>query len=105
MSLALENNCNIDYECLDIIVELAEKLRKKYSTSFKQKDIENDLRTLKSYYIFERVTPLLKQGNYRGVANEITKYFNIYANKGNPSEYEKLLKLSSSNGETIKNNT
>ncbi|CAG8742400.1 35905_t:CDS:1 [Gigaspora margarita] len=133
MSLALEKNCNIDYKCLDIIVELAEKLRKEYCTSIKQKDIENDLRILKSninmhssyfrnhngkvtkfvqnflfkkgYHIFEKVTPLLQQEYNRGVANEITKYFNNYANKGNPSKYEKLLKLSSCDHETIKNNT
>ncbi|CAG8832709.1 33358_t:CDS:1, partial [Gigaspora margarita] len=111
MFLALENNCNIDYECLDMIVELAEKLRKEYCTSIEQKDIENDLRILKNnlnihssyfrnhngkvnklvqdflfkkgHYIFERVTPLLQQRYNRGVANEIIKYFNIYANKEN----------------------
>ncbi|CAG8773302.1 355_t:CDS:2 [Gigaspora margarita] len=104
MSLALENNCNIDYESLDMIVELAEKLRKEHCASIEQKDIENDLRILKSYYIFERITPLLQQGYNRGVANEITKYFNFYANKGNPSEYKKLLKLSFSDREMIKNN-
>ncbi|CAG8852722.1 7633_t:CDS:2, partial [Gigaspora margarita] len=70
MSLALENNCNIDYECLDMIVELAEKLRKEFCTPIEKKDIENNLRILKSYYIFERVMLLLQQGYNRGAANE-----------------------------------
>ncbi|CAG8461076.1 1346_t:CDS:2 [Dentiscutata erythropus] len=106
MSLALEKNCNIDYECLDMIVELADKLRRKFCKSIEQKDIENDLRILKSYYIFERVTPLLQQEYNRGVANVIIKYFNIYANKENRSEYEKLLKLKFPlTVTTIKNNT
>ncbi|CAG8777084.1 6633_t:CDS:2, partial [Racocetra persica] len=107
MFLALEKNCNIDYECLDMIVKLADKLRRKFCKSIEQKNIKNDLRILKKgYYIFERVTPLLQQEYNRGVANMIIKYFNIYANKENRSEYEKLLKLKFPLTVTIiKNNT
>ncbi|CAG8611949.1 24271_t:CDS:2 [Gigaspora margarita] len=123
MSLAIENHCNIDYECLNMLIEVAENLQKEFkSVEFKsigQKEIDHDLRILKSplnthssyfrkhnynvlkviknylfkqgYFIFERITPLLKFKYNRGIANEIIKYFNNYANKENP-EYKKHLK-------------
>ncbi|CAG8438126.1 7665_t:CDS:2 [Dentiscutata heterogama] len=48
MSLALESHCNIDYECLDALIDVAENLQKEFSKSVRQKEIKNDLRKLTS---------------------------------------------------------
>ncbi|CAG8452635.1 6828_t:CDS:1 [Dentiscutata heterogama] len=122
MSLAIENHCNIDYECLNMLIKVAENLQKEFkSVVFKlvgQKEIVDDLRILTSqlnihsnyfrkhnynvlkpvenylfkqdYFVFERITPLLKFKYNRGAANEIIKYFNNYAHKEN-IEYKKRL--------------
>ncbi|CAG8790281.1 15160_t:CDS:1, partial [Racocetra persica] len=100
MSLALETHCNIDYECLDMLIEVAEDLQKNFGKSVEQNEIDSDLRKLKSelnihssYFrknnyeilkhvenylfkqnnsIFERITLLLKHRYNRGAANKIT---------------------------------
>ncbi|CAG8787871.1 12777_t:CDS:1, partial [Racocetra fulgida] len=43
MSLALETNCNIDYECLNMLIKVAGNLHKEFDKSIKQKEIKNDL--------------------------------------------------------------
>ncbi|CAG8713933.1 21291_t:CDS:2 [Gigaspora margarita] len=95
MSLAIENHCNIDYECLNTLIEVAENLQKEFkSVGFKlvgQKEIVNDLRILPNCFVFERITLLLKFKYNRGAANKIMKYFNNYIYKENP-EYKKRLK-------------
>ncbi|CAG8523828.1 9105_t:CDS:1, partial [Racocetra fulgida] len=91
-----------------MLIEVAEILQKEFDKTVEQKEIKNDLRKLTSklnihssyfrnhnnykvlksvknylfkqgYYIFERITPLLRFRDYRGTANEIVKYFNNYA--------------------------
>ncbi|CAG8696220.1 35680_t:CDS:1 [Racocetra persica] len=90
MSLALETHCNINYEYLDMLIEVARTLQKEFGKSVEQKEIKNDLRKLTSelnihssyfrshnnYKILKFVENyLFKQGYY--IFERITYYFNV----------------------------
>ncbi|CAG8842805.1 31065_t:CDS:1, partial [Gigaspora margarita] len=44
----LKTHCNIDYEYLNALIDVAKNLQKEFDKSVRQKEIKNDLRKLTS---------------------------------------------------------